>query len=148
MTSISQVSSLVMMFIDRKRLLPNYSSRCISQQHIFKRIFSGFRTVELSIIFLPILILYPIRNVTLVSGWYNDLLKRSLMNAGPVFIKLGQWMSTRRDLFDGKLLNTLSTLTTDAKTHSFIDSKRQISGLIDLKEFKYIDPEPIGIFYF
>lgn len=65
--------------------------------------------------------------------------------AGPVFVKLGQWMSTRRDLYDETFINTLSTLTTEAKTHSFNESKRQISLLIDLKEFKYIKPEPIGI---
>jgi predicted unusual protein kinase regulating ubiquinone biosynthesis (AarF/ABC1/UbiB family) len=66
------------------------------------------------------------------------------MMAGPIFIKLGQWMSTRRDLYNDAFINTLSTLTTESKTHSFDESKKQIASLMDLKEFKYIDPYPVG----
>ena len=70
------------------------------------------------------------------------------MNAGPVFVKLGQWMSTRRDLYDQRLIETLSTLTTDSKVHSFDDSKIQIGLLMPLMEFKNIDPEPVGTLNF
>jgi aarF domain-containing kinase len=108
-------------------------------------LFIGFRAVELSIIFSPVFFLYPIRNWTFVNSWYNSLFKTSLMLAGPIFIKLGQWMSTRRDLYDDAFISTLSRLTTESKIHSFEESKKQISSLVDLKEFKYIDPHPVGI---
>jgi len=39
--------------------------------------------------------------------------------AGPVYIKLSQWASTRRDIFPGVVCDTLSTLQRDTKPHSW-----------------------------
>jgi len=39
--------------------------------------------------------------------------------AGPVYIKLSQWASTRRDIFPGVVCDKLSTLQRDTKPHSW-----------------------------
>ena len=116
------------------------------QNCLYKKLFLGFRTLQLTIIFLPCCLLYPIKAFGCFGhdGWWGGLFKRSLMIAGPIFIKLGQWMSTRRDIYDELLIETLSTLTTESKTHSFALAIKQISALINVNEFKYIDPVPIG----
>jgi len=48
-----------------------------------------------------------------------DLLVWSLESAGPVYIKLAQWASTRRDIFPESICNRLSRLQRDTKPHSW-----------------------------
>ncbi|PIK57778.1 aarF domain containing kinase 2-like [Apostichopus japonicus] len=50
--------------------------------------------------------------------WFNLLLK-FIVFAGPTFIKLGQWASTRRDLFSPTFCDILGSLHHDAACHSW-----------------------------
>ncbi|CAD7971111.1 unnamed protein product [Amoebophrya sp. A120] len=50
--------------------------------------------------------------------WWFKLLRESLEQAGPVFIKWGQWSSTRYDLFPLELCEELHLLTQKAPAHS------------------------------
>jgi hypothetical protein len=49
--------------------------------------------------------------------WF-DLLIRTIQACGPVYVKLGQWASTRRDLFPTKLCHHLAKLQNQAKVCS------------------------------
>ncbi len=45
-----------------------------------------------------------------IPGWYDSLIVHTLEWSGPVFIKLGQWASTRPDLFDDEICVALERL--------------------------------------
>lgn len=74
----------------------------------------------LSLSFGPLLTLYPLAmcSQTMEKVWFSSLL-RLVTFAGPTFIKLGQWASTRRDLFSPTFCNTLGSLHHDAACHSW-----------------------------
>lgn len=49
-------------------------------------------------------------------------------NSGYTLLKLGQWMSTRRDLLPEKVCDVLSQLRDSAPQHSLVESYRNIDG--------------------
>jgi aarF domain-containing kinase len=65
--------------------------------------------------------------LTLISNsfttfWYN-LFLTTLRWGGPTFIKLGQWMATRSDLFDTEFCCILADLHSYGSIHSFKETK-------------------------
>ena len=75
------------------------------------RIYRGFwdlgRFIQIAFYFMPCTVIFPIfyflqTNETISTFWYN-LLVSSLQRSGPTFIKLGQWASTRADIFNAEL---------------------------------------------
>ncbi|XP_078076146.1 putative aarF domain-containing protein kinase 2 isoform X2 [Mustelus asterias] len=78
------------------------------------------RAVILLLRFGPLLLLYPVcfasSNLTLL---WCDLLLKSMEAAGPTFIKLGQWFSTRRDLFSAEFCDKFSRLHVHVTPHSW-----------------------------
>ena len=69
----------------------------------------------LLMLFLPmgfILMLHTLRLVP--QKWVYNCLSTSLTWAGPTFIKLGQWIATRPDVFSEALCSHLSCLHTDS----------------------------------
>ncbi|VDO49269.1 unnamed protein product [Onchocerca flexuosa] len=70
-----------------------------------------FRTVSLSLFFTPLLITSPIAYFW--SGfeelWWRWMLWM-VQRSGPTFIKLGQWASTRRDIFSKSFCDKMSVL--------------------------------------
>lgn len=59
-----------------------------------------FRTLSLTVRFLPLFLVYPIAmHWERTERWWWTWLLFSLQHAGPTLIKLGQWASTRRDIF-------------------------------------------------
>ena len=99
-----------------------------------------FRAVTLCYRFLPVFAVYPIFVFLLPSlsdVWYKMLLdaihkvlwKKNgyflislLFQAGPTFIKLGQWAATRPDIFSPQLISHLSSLHSECPFHSFEDT--------------------------
>ena len=74
------------------------------------------RSVQMTILITPLIISAPIA-VYSTSGrevWLS-LLVKTVQACGPVYIKLGQWASTRRDLFHPRLCHHLAKLQTQAK---------------------------------
>ncbi|KAL6065644.1 hypothetical protein QOT17_010111 [Balamuthia mandrillaris] len=110
---------------------------CIVQEEKTRSFFSALlesfflvlRTVELCIRFMPLMITYPFC-VKLFPSYGTDLWYRflgwTLSRSGPCLIKLGQWLSTRRDILPDHLCNHLSHLRDDAPAHSFNHTIRQI----------------------
>jgi len=54
--------------------------------------------------------------------WHNAL-SCALVKAGPTFIKLGQWIATRPDLFSPELCTHLGGLFSDSPVHSFAETE-------------------------
>lgn len=106
------------------------------------------RVIELIFIFSPTIILAPL------LVWREDT--RELLNtifvwciqkAGPTFIKLGQWASTRPDIFPPETCKTLRVLHSKVKSEPFSKVKRMIEDTIGLpidEIFVDFDRDPIG----
>ena len=88
-----------------------------SLQRLLKLCWSLFndcvRAIQLLIIFTPAAVTWPV----LSAQHWNRLLVSSLAFAGPTFIKLGQWASTRPDLFSPQFCRDLSSLHESADSY-------------------------------
>lgn len=78
---------------------------------------------------------------------WMSLLRWTLMNAGPAFIKWGQWASTRPDLFPQDMCAVLEQLQTSAPSHSGAYSKQAISAAFERPVqhlFDAFEEEPVA----
>ena len=80
----------------------------------------AMRFVHVVIVFLPLLCLLPMTYLSesCMVVWREALLV-TVQHMGPTFIKLGQWASTRRDMFSPEFCNLFSKLHTRAAEHSW-----------------------------
>ena len=70
----------------------------------------------MTIIVTPLILSAPVAlYLTSYQEMWFDLLIRTIQACGPVYVKLGQWASTRRDLFPNKLCHHLAKLQNQAK---------------------------------
>ena len=112
-------------------------------------IFVLFRTIELCLYFLPLLISAPMARYNRwfrINIWYS-MLVRILEHSGPIFVKMGQWASTRRDIFSDEMCEELSRLQRYARTHSWSHTQKILeASLGPLWYFKFedFDTKPIG----
>ncbi|XP_037778220.1 uncharacterized aarF domain-containing protein kinase 2-like isoform X3 [Penaeus monodon] len=91
---------------------------------LFLEIYEAFRlclrALRLVITFMPIFALYP---MTFFGERSKDLwwflLLRGIEFSGPILIKLGQWASTRRDLFPDSCCRQFAKLQRSVKPHSW-----------------------------
>lgn len=84
------------------------------------------RFLQLLAIFVPVFVKYVfIFDANAYEGWCNELL-RAVERAGPAFVKLGQWTTTRRDLFSEQFRRVFSKLYCETSYHSFRESQRII----------------------
>ncbi|KAJ4872162.1 Protein kinase superfamily protein [Raphanus sativus] len=77
----------------------------------------------------------------------HEVLHRTLEKAGPAFIKFGQWIATRPDLFSKDLCLHLSKLHSNAPEHSFEFTKRTIERAFGRKIseiFEEFDQAPVA----
>ncbi|CAD6187831.1 unnamed protein product [Caenorhabditis auriculariae] len=89
------------------------------------------RCVSLFLRFAPLLAVYPLasRVQALDDFWWRILLY-VVQSSGPTFIKLGQWASTRRDVFSKNFCDRLSVLHTKTrKKRRFRDAEPIIDSL-------------------
>ncbi|XP_064636450.1 uncharacterized aarF domain-containing protein kinase 2-like [Lineus longissimus] len=87
----------------------------------------SFRTIRIICTLVPLFCFYPL---TWTSVWINEkwwnLLVLAIQSIGPTFVKLGQWASTRRDLFSDNFCNKLSKLHRRTKPHSWYFTKKKL----------------------
>ena len=119
------------------------------------------RFIELSCIFLPVLIASPMcwfghkhKNEggnmvrTGASLWYRYL-RWTLESAGASFIKLGQWAASRTDIFPQEMCDELATLHSNAKAHSLAQTKKILVksfGNLPFEEiFDEFNEKPVGV---
>jgi len=98
----------------------------------------SLRTAQLSLIFMPSLFLYVLCPKRYYDYWCRFFVS-SLEFAGPCFIKLGQWMATRPDLFSDELCSHLSNLHSQAPMHSFRHTKRVIESSFNVSMNELFD---------
>ncbi|KAI8507659.1 putative aarF domain-containing protein kinase 2 [Branchiostoma belcheri] len=77
--------------------------------------------------FGPLFCIYPLTYTSqrFTSLWWK-LFLNAIEAAGPTFIKLGQWASTRRDLFTDEFCDRFSRLHVHVKPHSWFFTKRRL----------------------
>ncbi|KAJ8249807.1 hypothetical protein COCON_G00230230 [Conger conger] len=106
------------------------------------------RAVVLLLKFGPLLLLYPLCLVSarLGSRWLDALLWVT-ETSGPTFIKLGQWASTRRDVFSAEFCRRFSRLHVRVQPHSWAHTKRCLTrafGDVWRTLFQFHSREPVG----
>ena len=102
-----------------------YCNTTFSQFTLREKIYAIFRCIYLSCLFTPTLIMYGVSRLLGSAqmermAWSYTM--RAAQIAGPAFIKLGQWASTRRDLFNEEFCNSLSQLHTACRAHRWQDT--------------------------
>uniref|UniRef100_A0A8R1ET95 ABC1 domain-containing protein n=1 Tax=Caenorhabditis japonica TaxID=281687 RepID=A0A8R1ET95_CAEJA len=110
------------------------------------------RCVGLLIRFSPVLITYPFTRIEAIENIWWKLLLWAVQNSGPTFIKLGQWASTRRDIFSKKFCDRLSVLHIQTKKKRFFRDKEKVlddafgAGFMKLHGDRvFVDIEPYSI---
>ncbi len=109
-----------------------------------------FRMFYLCMLFSPAALLYCLSYVS-GSGYLADLGWRytfvAIQIAGPAFMKLGQWASTRRDLFSEKFCSTLSRLHMRCDPHPWRETVKTLEENFGREwedEIVIVDRRPIG----
>ena len=128
---------------------------CLVKMHQPSGIILFSRSLQLGFLFAPSLILFPFwhihrRFVNHKSLWWIKLFVKTLHLAGPVYIKLGQWLSTRSDLVPPDICTQLATLQSKCIPHSYEYSKSRVENLLKSKEgdIKYqlqMEEVPAGV---
>lgn len=108
-----------------------------------------FRAAYLAVLFLPAILMAPFTDmfgVEFRKKWLH-LVHSTLEQAGPAFIKWGQWAATRPDLFPNDLCMALSMLHSEAPAHSFNYSKSTIEKAFGRKLheiFEQFEESPVA----
>ena len=122
----------------------------------------SFRFMMLSVLFLPVAITFPFwyfislkkldsqksEEKSQLPLWWLHYLVWTLEQSGPTFIKVGQWASSRTDLFPAWICDVLSKLQDNVYPHSFSYTKWRIESAFNSKLgdlFEFFDPNPIGV---
>ncbi len=118
---------------------------------ILNRLSRGFylgkRLVELHLLFLPVILSSPLLLKEDFRIFWYRITMYSMKRAGPTFIKLGQWASSRPDLIPIDFCRILSELHSNAPYHSMAWNKYMIrlSFDKDIDElFMDFEETPIG----
>ncbi|EJW80924.1 hypothetical protein WUBG_08166 [Wuchereria bancrofti] len=107
------------------------------------------RIVSLSLFFTPLLITSPIAYFWSGFGelWWRWLLWM-VQRSGPTFIKLGQWASTRRDIFTKNFCDRMSVLHTKTTSRPWYRSQHALDHLFGDSRWKdfivSVETDPIG----
>ncbi|KAK2842544.1 hypothetical protein Q5P01_012744 [Channa striata] len=107
-----------------------------------------FRALVLLLKFGPLLLLFPLTLVSTrcASRWLDALLWVT-ETSGPTFIKLGQWASTRRDIFSPEFCERFSRLHIKVRPHSWSHTKqclRRAFGECWRRVLVFESKEPVG----
>ncbi|XP_057182926.1 uncharacterized aarF domain-containing protein kinase 2 [Triplophysa rosa] len=108
----------------------------------------GLRALVVLLKFGPLLLLYPLTLLSRrwASHWLDALLWVT-ETSGPTFMKLGQWASTRRDIFSQDFCDRFSRLHVRVKPHAWAHTKeclRRAFGEGWRQMFVFDSKEPVG----
>nr|XP_056703098.1 uncharacterized aarF domain-containing protein kinase 2 [Euleptes europaea] len=117
-------------------------------RHIAAAVSLTIRVCLLLLKFGPLLWLYPVTYLSsgFASFWFHLLLKAT-ETSGPTYIKLGQWASTRRDLFSEEFCTKFSKLHIKVAPHPWTytqGSLRSAFGEGWDQLFRFESREPVG----
>lgn len=130
---------------------PTAEKKAIARVQVHKLLFVlrlSLRAVVLFLKFGPLLLLFPLSLVSerWTSHWLDALLWVT-ETSGPTFIKLGQWASTRRDIFSPAFCDRFSRLHVHVRPHSWAHTKvclKRAFGEHWRHLFVFDSKEPIG----
>lgn len=146
------VSSFCVAGCQEATLAPKAADRkSLAKVQVHKVVFFlrlSFRALVLLLKFGPLLLLSPLALVSTrwASHWLDALLWVT-ETSGPTFIKLGQWASTRRDIFSVEFCDRFSRLHVKVRPHSWTHTKqclRRAFGEGWRKVFVFESKEPVG----
>lgn len=87
----------------------------------------GLRAGALLVKFFPLLLLYPLTYLApSISSLWLHLLLKATETSGPTYIKLGQWASTRRDLFSEAFCAQFSNLHVHVTPHPWTHTEHAL----------------------
>ncbi|XP_022611670.1 uncharacterized aarF domain-containing protein kinase 2 [Seriola dumerili] len=129
----------------------NADRKSLAKVQVHKVIFFlrlSLRALVLFLKFGPLLLLSPLALMSTrwASRWLDALLWVT-ENSGPAFIKLGQWASTRRDIFSQEFCERFSRLHVKVRPHSWAHTKqclRRAFGEGWRKVLVFESKEPVG----
>ena len=104
------------------------------------------RVIDLAVLASPFVVLVPlsfISNRAHKASW--DYALWGIEKAGPTWIKLTQWASTRQDLFSPKFCNHFSKLQDNTEGHSWDETKIILKDQFGEKGLEALDIEPMPI---
>uniref|UniRef100_A0A1A8CBZ5 AarF domain containing kinase 2 n=1 Tax=Nothobranchius kadleci TaxID=1051664 RepID=A0A1A8CBZ5_NOTKA len=108
----------------------------------------SLRALVLLLKFGPLLLLSPLTLVsTRFASFWLDALLWVTETSGPTFIKLGQWASTRRDIFSQQFCERFSRLHVKVRPHSWAHTKqclRRAFGEGWRRVLVFESKEPVG----
>ncbi|XP_051975981.1 uncharacterized aarF domain-containing protein kinase 2 [Xyrauchen texanus] len=125
--------------------------KSVARVHVHRLVFIfrlGLRAMVIFLKFSPLLLLYPLTLLShrWASNWL-DVLLWVTETSGPTFIKLGQWASTRRDIFSQEFCDRFSRLHVRVKPHSWAHTKQcmlRAFGEGWRQMFVFDSKEPVG----
>lgn len=107
------------------------SISCISKSRVARVWAAGRRIFDLTLLASPLAILTPLACLSGKESRVNGLAWNyavwSVEKAGPTFIKLIQWATTRNDLFSAEFVSHFSTLQDNTRGHSWDDTVTQLT---------------------
>ncbi|PVZ98669.1 hypothetical protein BB558_005326 [Smittium angustum] len=136
-----------------------YSLSDVYRQYIREPIMIIVRFGHLIVLFIPILITYPVGffgepqldrdNEKSGRLWWYRFLTNQMSHAGPTFVKLSQWAATRTDIFPQQFCVALSKLHSKNNEHSFSFTKKSLEDAYCHRNldgvFEWIEKTPIGV---
>ncbi|KAG5274040.1 hypothetical protein AALO_G00158500 [Alosa alosa] len=130
---------------------PKAEKKAIAKVQVHKLVFVlrlTLRAVVLLVKFGPLLLLFPLSLVSeqWASHWLDALLWVT-ETSGPTFIKLGQWASTRRDIFSQAFCDRFSRLHVHVCPHAWTHTKaclKRAFGEHWRQLFVFDSKEPVG----
>ncbi|KAI9104833.1 ABC1 family-domain-containing protein [Phlyctochytrium arcticum] len=81
--------------------------------------------------------------------WWVELCAWALERSGPLFIKLGQWASSRADLIPPEICAVLARLQNKVRPHAFKATRHAVQDIFEGKDldliFSEFDEVPVGV---
>jgi len=103
------------------------------------------RMVSLSCLAAPLVVLYPLQWLGLDEKWSWSYALWGIEQAGPTFLKLAQWATTRHDLFSPKFCQYFGKLRDDTSGHSWEQTLKILEeSLGEAASSIQLEKKPIG----
>ena len=122
-------------------------------RHLLKKLIFALnvflRSLQLALICSPAVLTSPVLWLGRPewNRWWYAGLTRSIQRCGPIFVKLGQWASTRRDIFPKALCDELTKLQRKNNAHSWAETEKVLVrnfGPNYCDMFLSFDKNPVG----
>ncbi|KAK4305724.1 hypothetical protein Pmani_022398 [Petrolisthes manimaculis] len=96
---------------------------------LYKLLRLWLRILRLTVTFVPVMLLYPVTCLGSIptNAWWT-LLLTAMEFSGPIVVKLGQWASTRHDLFPDTWCWRLCRLQRRARPHTWTHTRTRMAA--------------------